>query len=78
MQLIPEIENPDKVFNIVEKIIDFNKQQNGKRLKILTHEQILQRLLIVLAQAKACNTYQNVLNKICHGIIQNQLCIYEF
>ena len=27
---IRENENPDEVFNIVEKIFDFNKQQKGK------------------------------------------------
>ena len=34
-------ENPDKVIDIVGKILDFNKQQKGKCLKILTHKQIL-------------------------------------
>ena len=38
---IPENENPDEVINIVEIIIDFNKLQNGKVLKILTPKQIL-------------------------------------
>ena len=32
---IPGNENPDKVIDIVEKILDFNHQQNGKDLKIL-------------------------------------------
>ena len=38
---IPENENPDEVINIVEIIIDFNKLQKGKVLKILTTKQIL-------------------------------------
>ena len=38
---IPENENPDEVINIVEIIIDFNKLQKGKVLKILTPKQIL-------------------------------------
>ena len=54
-----ENENPKKVVNIVEKIIDFNKKQKGKGLKILTPKQMLQRLLIALAQVKAGNTSEN-------------------
>ena len=46
---IPEIENPNKVTNIVEKILNFNEQQKVRRLKILTPKQMLQRLLIALA-----------------------------
>ena len=33
---IPENENLNNVVNIVEKILDFNKQQKGKGTKILT------------------------------------------
>ena len=50
---IPENENPNKIVDIVEKIIVFNKQQNSKGIKILTPKQMLQRLPIVLAQVKA-------------------------
>ena len=39
-----------KVVDIIEKIIDFNKQQKGKRIKILAPKQVLQRLPIALAQ----------------------------
>ena len=45
-------------------IFDFNKQQKGKRGKILTAKQMLQRLIIALAQVKADNTYENLLNEI--------------
>ena len=38
---IPENENPKKVVEIVEKIIDFNKQRKGKGIKILTPKQML-------------------------------------
>ena len=38
--------------NIVEKIVNFNKQQKGKGLKILTPKQILQRVPIALRQVK--------------------------
>ena len=61
---IPENENPNKKIDIVEKIHDFNNQQQGKGLKILTPRQMLQRLPIALAQVKAGNTSENVLNEI--------------
>ena len=60
---IIENENPIKVINIVEKLLDLNKEENGRgrpselatRLKILTPEQTLERLPIALAQAKLGN-----------------------
>ena len=61
---IPANKNPNKILDIVEKILDFNKQQKGKGIKILTPKQMLQRLLTALAQGKAGNTYENLLNKI--------------
>ena len=61
---IPENEIPKKVLEIVEKILDFNKQQKDKEIKILTPKQMLQRLPIALAQIKAGNTFENVLNEI--------------
>ena len=57
---IPENENPKKVVDIAKKILVSNKQQKGKGIKIL----MLQRLPIVLAQIKAGNTSENVLNGI--------------
>ena len=61
---IPENENLKKVVDIVEKIIDCNKQQKGKRIKILTPKQMLQILPVALAQVKASNASENVLNEI--------------
>ena len=61
---ITENENPEKVVNIVEKILDFNKQQKGKGIKILTPKKLLQRVPIALAQVKGCNTSENLLNEI--------------
>ena len=61
---IPENENPEKVVDIVETILDFNKQQKGKRVKILNLKQMLQRLPTALAQIKAGNTSENLLNEI--------------
>ena len=61
---IPENENLEKVVDIVEKILYFNKQQKGKGIKILTPKQMLQRLPIALAQVKAGNTSENLLYEI--------------
>ena len=57
---ISENENQKKY--IVEKIRDFNKQQQVKGIKILTPRQILQRWPISLAQIKVGNTSENLLN----------------
>ena len=61
-RVILENENPNKIVNIVEKIFGFNKQQKGKGIDILTHKQMFQRLPMVLAQVKAGNTSENLLN----------------
>ena len=52
-----ENEDPKSVVNIVEKILKFNKQnqQKGQGIKILTPNQMLNRLLIALAQLNAGN-----------------------
>ena len=41
-----------------------NKQEIDKGLKILTRKHILQKLTIALAQVKAGNTSENLLNEI--------------
>ena len=46
------------------KITDFNKQHNGKGIKILTPKQMLQRLPVGIAPVKAGNTSGKLLNKI--------------
>ena len=56
---IPENENSNKIIDVVEKILDFNKQEKGKGVKILTSKQIFQRLPITLAQIKAGNLSEN-------------------
>ena len=51
-----ETEKPDKILEIVEKILIFNREnreQQGLGLKILTPNQMLSRLPITLAQLKA-------------------------
>ena len=40
------------------------KEKQGKGLKILTPKKMLQRLPIALAQAKACDTSENLVNEI--------------
>lgn len=52
------IENPDK-----EKIVDFNKQQKGGRLKILNPKKKLNDRQQQFAQEKASNTSGNTLNE---------------
>ena len=60
-----EIENPYKIVDIAEKILQFNKQNKKRQgLKILTPEQMLSRLPITLAQLKAVNNSKNLQNKI--------------
>ena len=53
-----EIKNPHEIINLVENILEFNRQQQqqqqpGQGLKMLTPNQILSRLPISLAQLKA-------------------------
>ena len=65
---IPESKNPDEVIKIAENILDISKLQKDKVFKILTPKQMLQRLQITLAQVKAGNTSEKVLNEI-HQVI---------
>ena len=74
------IDNLEKFYNSREEVINFfrdyvemlsdanyNAKQNetkGKGLKILTPKQMLQRLPIALAQVKAGNNSENLLNEI--------------
>ena len=62
-----ETEKPDKILEIVEEIIIFNREnqkQSGKVLKILTPDQMLSRLPITLAQSKAGNNSKKLKNEI--------------
>ena len=60
-----EMEKSDKIVDIVEKILDFNKQnQEEQGLKILTSEKMLSRLPISLAQLKAINNSEKLKNEI--------------
>ena len=68
------IKNPNKIIGIVEKILDLN-QEKRRGLKILTPMQMLQTLPVALAQVKAGNGSENLLNEI-YQIIQS-LCRAE-
>ena len=60
-----EIEKPDKILKIVEKILNFNKEiQSGRGLKILTPNQMLSRLPISSAQLRARNNSEQLKNEI--------------
>ena len=57
-----------KIFPIKLKTHASDKISDHSNLKILTPKQMLQRLPIALAQVKASNTYENLLNEIRHII----------
>ena len=61
-----ESEDPESIVNIVEKILKFNKQnqQKGQGIKILTPNQMLNRLPIALAQLQAGNNSNKLKNEI--------------
>ena len=61
-----ENEDPESIVNIVEKILKFNKQnqQKGQGIKILTPNQMLNRLPIALAQLQAGNNSNKLKNEI--------------
>ena len=50
--------------DIVEKILEFNRQQQGQGLKILTPNQMLCKLPVSLAQLKAGNNLEKLKNQI--------------
>ena len=54
-------ENPNKIIDIVEKILEFNNQQNGTGFKILSPKQMLQMLPIALALVKVGNNSERLL-----------------
>ena len=49
---------------MLKKILEFNKQQQGQGLKILTSNQMLSRLPTSLAQLKAGNNSEKLKNEI--------------
>ena len=60
-----EIEKPNEILDIVEKILEFSEKiQSVRGLKILTPEQMLSRLPITLARLKAGNNSEKLKNEI--------------
>ena len=59
-----ETGNPNETVDTVESILDFNRQEQGQGLKILTPNQMLSRLSISLAQLKARNNSEKLKNEI--------------
>ena len=60
-----KFEKPNEIINVVEKNLELSKQnQLGQGLKILTPDQMLSRLPITLAQLKAGNNSQKLINEI--------------
>ena len=55
-----EAENTNEIVDIVENILEFNRQQQGQGLKILTSDQMPSRLPISLAQLKAGNNSEKI------------------
>ena len=59
-----EIEDPELIVEIVEEILKFNEQnQQGQGIKILTPNQMLNRLPISLAQLQAGNNSEKLKNE---------------
>ena len=61
---IYKIEENEKIIDIVEKILEFNNDQQGEGLKILTLNQMLSRLPISLAQLNAGNNSEKLKTKL--------------
>ena len=59
-----ELQNVDRLIDIVGEILEFNNQQQGKGLKSLTPNQMLSRLPISLAQSNAGNNSEKLKNEI--------------
>ena len=61
-----ETKNPNEIVNLVENILEFNRQQQGQGLQILgrTPSQMLSRLPISPAQLKAGNNSEKLQNEI--------------
>ena len=57
-------------FLMLSEVGYFHKRNKGKGLKILTPKQMLQRLTIAIAQVKAGNTSENLLNEIIYSLYQ--------
>ena len=59
-----KIQENEKIIDIVEKVIEHDRQNQGKGSKILTPNQILSRLPISLTHLKAGNNSEKLKNEI--------------
>ena len=59
-----DIENSNEILDIVEMILEFNRQQQGRGSKILTPNQMLGRLAISLVQLKGGNNFEKLKKEI--------------
>ena len=59
-----ETNDPDEIVNLVQMILEFNRQLQEQGLKILTPNQMLSRLPFSLAQLKAGNNSEKLKNEI--------------
>ena len=57
-------EENEKITDVVEKILEFDRQKQGQGLKILTPNQMLRRLPITLAQLNVGNSSEKLKNEI--------------
>ena len=57
-------EENEKIIDVVEKILEFDRQKQRQGLKILTPNQMLSRLPITLAQLNAGNNSQKLKNEL--------------
>ena len=71
-----ETEKPYNIVKVVKKILDFNKiEQEGQGLKILTPNQMLNRLPIALAQLQAgnnCNKFKNEIRQLLYSLYRSK------
>ena len=62
---VSKFEENEKIIDIIEGILELNSEKkSGKGLKILTQNQMLNRLPITLAQLKAGNNSEKLKNEI--------------
>ena len=59
-----DIENSNEILDIVETILEFNRQRQGRGSKILTPNQMLGRLAISLVQLKGGNNFEKLKKEI--------------
>ena len=57
-------EENEKIIDVVEKILEFDRQKQGQGLNMLTPDLIISRLPITLAQLKAGNNSEKLKNEI--------------